>query len=73
MLRVAGNYPGHQRYAASGWRCQACSLEVREDQEHLARCAGYADFRACRDLTVESELVAFFKDVMAKRKVMGWD
>ena len=36
MLRVAGNYPGHLRYWASGWRCQACSLEVREDHEHLA-------------------------------------
>ena len=23
MLRVAGNYPGHKRYKASGWRCQA--------------------------------------------------
>ena len=23
MLRVAENYPGHGRYAATGWRCQA--------------------------------------------------
>ena len=46
---------------------------MREDQEHLASCTGYADFRDGRDLTLENELVAFFKDVMAKRKVMGWD
>ena len=73
MLRVAGNYPGHMKYAATGWRCQACSLEVREDQEHLARCEGYSDFRAGKDLTVESELVDFIKSVMARRKQMNWD
>ena len=73
MLRVAGNYPGHMKYAGTGWRCQACTLEVREDQEHLARCEGYSDFRAGKDLTVESELVKFFKSVMARKKEMHWD
>ena len=73
MLRVAGNYPGHMKYAATGWRCQACTLEVREDQEHLASCSGYSDIRAGRDLTVESELVEFIKSVMARRKEMSWD
>ena len=73
MLRVAGNYPGHGRYAATGWKCQACSLEVREDQEHLSSCAGYADLRAGRDLRDEGELVTFLKNVMARRKTKGWD
>ena len=73
MLRVAGNYPGHNKYAATGWSCQACSLEVREDQEHLASCSGYSEFRTGKDLRNESELVEFFKNVMAKRKTMGWD
>ena len=73
MLRVAGNYPGHMRFAATGWRCQACALEVREDQEHLASCLGYNEFRAGKDLGNENELVVFYKNVMAKRKAMGWD
>jgi hypothetical protein len=73
MLRVAGNYPGHNKYAATGWRCQACSLEVREDQEHLASCSGYSEFRTGKNLRNESKLVEFFKNVMAKRKTMGWD
>ena len=47
MLRVAGNF------TATGWRCQACQLEVGEDQEHLAFCDGYTDFRASKDLTEE--------------------
>ena len=46
---------------------------MREDQEHLASCTGYADFWAGRDLRLENELVGFFKDVMARRKAMGWD
>ena len=72
MLRVAGNYPGHNKYAATGWRCQACALEVREDQEHLASCSGYADFSAGKDLSEEQELVTFYKNVMARRKDRGW-
>ena len=73
MLRVAGDYPGHLRYGASGWRCQACSLEVREDQEHLASCTGYADFRAGKDLRNKGELVMFYKSVMDRRKARGCD
>ena len=73
MLRVAGNYPGHMKYAATGWRCQACALEVREDQEHLASCEGYSDFRTGKVLAVESELVEIVKSVMARRKEMHWD
>ena len=46
---------------------------MREDQEHLAACSGYADFQAGRDLTKEDELVSFVKNVMARRKERGWD
>ena len=42
--------------------------EVREDQEHLAACTGYADFRAGRDLTKDDELVGFVTRGMARRK-----
>ena len=64
---------GRELPGATGWRCQACTLEVREDQDHLASCSGYSDIRAGRDLTVESELVEFIKSVMARRKEMSWD
>ena len=46
---------------------------MREDQEHLASCSGYSEFRAGKDLSDESELVEFYKNVMARRKSMGWD
>ena len=73
MLRVARNYPRHMKYVATGWRCPACALEVREAQEHLARCEGYSDIRAGKALTVESELVKFVKSVVASRKEMHGD
>ena len=73
MLRVAGNYPEHNKYAATGWRCQACTLEVREDQEHLASCSGYADFWGGKDLSEEQELVSSYQNMMARRKGIGWD
>ena len=50
MLDVAGNYPGHSMYKASSWLCQACNLEVKEDQEHLTACEGYKDLRGDADL-----------------------
>ena len=55
MLDVAGNYPGHNKYKASSWLCQACNLEVKEDQEYLTVCV--------------EELVEFFNSVMERREL----
>ena len=73
MLRVAGNYPGHKKYEATGWRCQACPYMVREDQDHLTHCAGYADLRTGVDFDSDEELVKFFGKVMRRREAKGWD
>ena len=73
MLDVAGNYPGHNKYKNSMWKCQACDLEVKEDQEHLTKCEGYEDLRADADLGHESELVDFFSRVMERRKENNWN
>ena len=73
MLRVARNYPGHGRSASTGWRCQACSMEAREDEEHLASCQGYTNIQASKDLRNEGELIEFYKSVMARRKERGRD
>ena len=73
MLDVAGNYPGNNKYKASSQMCQACSMKVREDQEHLTTCEGYKDLRDEADLNVEKELVEFFTRVMERRKDNKWD
>ena len=49
------------------WRCQACTLEVSEDQEHLASCSGYADFPVGKDLSEERELVGFYQNVAVQQ------
>ena len=73
MLDVAGNYPRHSKYKASSWLCQACNLEVREDQEHLTVCEGYQDLRGDADLGNEEELVNFLNRVMERRKENDWN
>ena len=73
MLRVAGNYPGHKRYLATGWQCQACLGQVREDQDHLSSCSGYSDLRQGKDLDSDKDLVDFYTRVMARREKEGWD
>ena len=73
MLDVAGNYPGQRKYAESNWMCQGCDLNVKEDQEHLARCEGYKDLRGEADLGNEKELVNFFSRVMERRKEQKWN
>ena len=73
MLRVAGNYPSHKKYEATGWRCQACPYMVREDQDHLTHCSGYADLRIGVDLNSDEELVKFYNRVMKRRETEGWD
>ena len=73
MLRVAGNYSHHAKYQATGWLCQACRLQVREDQDHLTSCQGYEDLRQGRDLQDDKDLVSFYRLVMARREARGWD
>ena len=61
MLDVAGNYPGHNKYKDSMWRCQ-------EDQEHLMVCEGYKDLKGDADLGNEADMVEFYNRVMESRK-----
>ena len=48
-------------------------LEVREDQEHLLVCDGYADLRENVDLRMEHEMVDFYQRVMDRRRERKWD
>ena len=72
MLRVAGNYPAHKKYEATGLRCQACPYMVREDQDHLTHCSGYSDLRIGADFDNNEELIKFYRKVMKRREDDGW-
>ena len=51
----------------------ACSLQVREDQDHLVHRSGYVHMLAGKDMDVDSEVVEFYKLVMARREERDWD
>ena len=73
MLDVAGNYSHHRKYESTGWLCQACTLEVREDQDHLSQCEGYADLLQGRDMYDDQEILEFYRLVMSRREEQGWN
>ena len=73
MLRVAGNFPRYKKYESTGWRCQACPYMVREDQDHITHCSGYAELRAGIDFSSDEDIVKFYRRVMKKREANGWD
>ena len=73
--RRGDNFPGHRKYESTGWQCQACVGQVREDQDHLILCPGYTDlFRDMdRDINSDKELVELYSLVIARRRENGWD
>ena len=73
MLRVAGNFPSYKKYESTGWRCQACPYMVREDQNQITHCSGYAELRAGIDFSSDEDIVKFYRRVMKKREANGWD
>ena len=73
MLDVAGNFSHHRKYESSGWKCKGCTLQVREDQDHLTGCDGYSDLAEGKDFEEDADLVEFYRQVMARREEQGWD
>ena len=65
-LHAPRNYSHIQKYGATGWQCQACVLQVREDQDHLSLRQGL-------DPDTDDDLVEFLRQVMARRERHGWD
>ena len=72
-MDLAGNFPNHAKYKKSMARCQACDIQVMEDQEHVSKCVCYQDLRADADLEQEPEPVEYFSKVMERRKKNGWN
>ena len=73
MMDVAGNYRNYVKYKHTSWKCQACNLDVIEDQDHLIVCDGYADLHQGADLRMEPELVDFYQRVLDRRKEKNWN
>ena len=72
VQKATRNYPGHNEYARTEGRCQACPLLVREDQDHLSRCPGCSDLLDHLDLGLDADIGEFYKRVMIRREEL-WD
>ena len=47
--------------------CEFCDLEMVENLSHLRCCPGYKIYHFQRDLQVDSDLVAYFQDILQMR------
>ena len=47
--------------------CVGCG-SIKETKSHVTKCDIYADLLVGRDLSVEGNLVKFFRDVMSRRE-----
>ena len=66
---VKGNYKN--RYRQQGLICEGCWEEEVETQSHLTVCEAYQDLREGRDMESDSDLVGFFREVLARRNMLG--
>ena len=63
---VQMNFMSESEFAANLWTCSGCTR--RDSQEHLLTCPGYADLRVGKNLEVDSDLVAYYRDIVKRRQ-----
>ena len=56
------------QYKGTSVNCDACVMEVAESQTHVMICPGYAELRVGKDMGMDGDLVAYFRDVMKIRE-----
>ena len=65
MLELKENMKG--RYSRDSLSCEACSSGDVESQLHVLSCTAYDDIREGLDLSKDTDLVAYFREVMNRR------
>ena len=66
MIDVKDNM--RNRYKKTGVNCDACDLRVAESQLHVMSCPGYAELRVGKDMTKDTDMVSYFREVMIQRE-----
>ena len=64
---VQMNFMSERKFADNGWTCSGCSIR-KDSQQHLLICPGYADLRVGRNLKSDSDLVAYYRDILKRRQ-----
>ena len=67
MNPLRGNFKHDKNSKAVGVLCVACGRE-EEVNSHVMTCSHYQDLRAGKDLSKNTELVQFFREVMTRRE-----
>ena len=70
MNKLKGNFPSDPKHKVDGgMACVGCgNINIKETNSHVTKCDAYADLLVGRDLACDSDLVGFFKAVMARRE-----
>ena len=71
MYRAKFNYRNDPKYSAELWKCSSCMSGHIESQSHILYCDAYADLRADRDISNNSDLVEYMKNVLTIREKLG--
>ena len=66
MVDVKDNM--RNRYRGSSTQCEACDRRVPESQVHVMTCMGYVELRTGKDLEKDTDLVAYFREVLLLRE-----
>ena len=67
------NFRSDKTFARTRWSCweSAAGCPELDSQEHIKVCLGYSDLRVGKDLTDDSDLVTFFRQVIQRREDKG--
>ena len=66
MVDVKDNM--RNRYRGTSTNCEACDMRVPESQVHVMTCMGYEEQRDGKDLGKDTDLVAYFREVLLLRE-----
>ena len=63
---VKMNFQSDRIYTAKLWACSGCGTK-RDTQQHILNCEAYEKVRSNRDLSNDTDLVNYFRDVINLR------
>ena len=64
---VQMNFMCDEKFADNLWTCPGCHSS-RDSQQHLLTCPGYANLRTGRNLDEDSDLVAYYHEILKLRQ-----
>ena len=68
---VKANFKGRPEYRKTGWKCEACNSS-EDTQDHIMQCISYENLRKGKNLTIDSDLVKYFRQVINLRLRNGY-